>query len=228
MAGRRPQRLQVYSLGIVLLMMAKLDPPVNSVFSLNPGESFSTEISELRYSDRFKVLLQTMLAWDETQRCDFVQLEQWINGTGVYAESEQYEGAVQTAQPVVGVTMPAASEAVLSEPVRSEPLHSEPVVFAPNTCAICKQPSDLSQSRQLFVGVLEGQRFLCCSKECENVLKSIKAKRKDFSCPNCQAALPPSTCTEIATSLSSHCDYSITGTCPACEEEFEYDVFKPV
>lgn len=72
-------RSDVYSLGVVLLYMAKLNPPMQAVFSLNPEESFSAEIEYLQYSEGLKSVLRGMLAWDECARYDFLQLESCLN-----------------------------------------------------------------------------------------------------------------------------------------------------
>ena len=72
-------RSDIYSLGVVLLYMAKLDAPMQAVFSLNPEESFSAEIEYLQYSEGLKSVLRGMLAWGERERYDFLQLEMCLN-----------------------------------------------------------------------------------------------------------------------------------------------------
>ena len=71
-------RSDVYSLGVVLLCMAKLEAPLQAIFSVSPEESFATEIEHLNYSDSLKSVLKHMLAWEESERFDFIQLEQWL------------------------------------------------------------------------------------------------------------------------------------------------------
>ena len=72
-------RSDVYSLGVVMLYMAKLETPMQAIFSLNPAESFAAEIAYLQYSEGLKSVLRGMLAWDECKRLDFLQLDQWLN-----------------------------------------------------------------------------------------------------------------------------------------------------
>ena len=72
----------VYSLGLTLLALARLDAPETITMSGHDLEVIQKEVGECRYSDNFKLLLLAMLEVEEEKRGDFLNFEQWTtNGS---------------------------------------------------------------------------------------------------------------------------------------------------
>jgi serine/threonine protein kinase len=70
----------VYSLGLTCLTMAKLEPPTCLATLKGLESSTEKEIAALSYSDSLKNLLRVMLKTEESERMDFLQLQEYLSG----------------------------------------------------------------------------------------------------------------------------------------------------
>ena len=71
----------VYSLGVVLLSLARLELPQFFRQIYVPVDQITAAIQGLRYSEHFKMLLRSMLMEDVEYRKDFGQLNVWLQGS---------------------------------------------------------------------------------------------------------------------------------------------------
>ena len=71
-------KADVYSLGVVLLSLAKLEVPQCFQQAQVQVSAVDTEIQGLAYTDNFKAILRAMLAERVDSRWDFLQLNAWL------------------------------------------------------------------------------------------------------------------------------------------------------
>lgn len=68
----------VYSLGLTLLALAKLETPDKIINTGHDVDVIDAEVGSCVYSDNFKQFLLEMLKTDEEERGDFVEFEMWL------------------------------------------------------------------------------------------------------------------------------------------------------
>jgi hypothetical protein len=68
----------VYSFGLTLLALAKLEAPAKITNAGHDVDVISAEVGSCVYSDNFKQFLLEMLKTDEEERGDFVEFEAWL------------------------------------------------------------------------------------------------------------------------------------------------------
>lgn len=68
----------VYSLGLTLLALARLEEPAVITGTGHLAEVITEEVGKCRYTDNFKEVLLAMLKTEEEERGDFVQFESWL------------------------------------------------------------------------------------------------------------------------------------------------------
>ena len=77
-AAHNAYKSGVYSLGLTLLALAKLETPAKIINSGHDVDVINAEVGSCVYSDNFKQLLLEMLKTDEEERGDFLEFEMWL------------------------------------------------------------------------------------------------------------------------------------------------------
>jgi len=89
----------VYSLGLTLLALARLEEPVVITNAGHLAEVISEEVGKCRYTDNFKEMLLAMLKTEEEERGDFVQFETWLGARPASLPAYSHEVKLQEKHP---------------------------------------------------------------------------------------------------------------------------------
>lgn len=90
-----PYKSDVFSLGISLIHLAKLECPKSLAVTKNFPESLTKTLTGLsRYSNTFKEVIRMMLAEEEDLRPDFIELKRIVTGKFARQSLEAMEGLI--------------------------------------------------------------------------------------------------------------------------------------
>lgn len=77
-AASDPYKSDMYSLGLTLLEMAQLKYPKEFAYLMSNDQERMAVITALQFSEQLKAVLRWMLAPKEEERCNFIDLENWL------------------------------------------------------------------------------------------------------------------------------------------------------
>jgi serine/threonine protein kinase len=148
-----PFKSDVYSLGLTFLGAAKLGAS-NVFMNSVTDEKMAQEIAAIPYSEEVKTLLRAMLGYNEENRCDFLQMREWVTsrpwgGAPVHQDlGPLHKPASAQAAPTAAVVptsvLPAADNFQSHVPIQ---MASRTDQFQPNPVWPARPQSEISPAR---------------------------------------------------------------------------------
>jgi len=196
----------VYSLGLTLLVMALTEVPVTLMTMQEMPENC---VDRLPYSDNFKAILKTMVAWEERERCDFVTLWSWLSPVIEHVQPENnplsaeygYEAAepslserhVDVAENPVPILSASPNKPVSES--KAVPAEEQKQVYTqPTTCLWQKCGKEIREYKKGVVQLYCDAQHAFCSHTCYSKYQDFsrdKLKVTPPKCPKCQTEFSP-------------------------------------
>ena len=189
----------VYSLGVTWLYLAKLDQPfVQSQFS---QEGVYSAVDSVHYSDLLKNTLKWLLSFEESQRPDFITIENWLNPAPEVAPETPEVGTISSLETCV---CPACFMEFPYEMLPWRSQYNWGIYCCSLECTMVLSESDgkAQDATNYFrcsfckYWTADPWRFDCgqhgvCSKACGRSLieNTTKLLNKPAFCPECKYAL---------------------------------------
>ena len=219
MVSHNVYKSDVYSLGLTMVALMKMNFPVELASASTTDEYTQEVIETLPYSGYWREILRNMLWMDEDQRWDFRQIWIYLNPSPVPIVSNITENPNQSQIVAFQPSIPSPSAPVPLPLVSSDSSDGREERKLPllSYCLSCKGPvnkysySALCQVVQLYC---DPQRHLFCSPKCFVAFADVSIQ--PLACPACQAEIDQETylfCKQYANDGTQYLDREPSLSC---------------